>query len=490
MAAVPGGGLPKPEPKDQPYEIDYLWRRAKLSGTPSRTHYRDLPIFSANDFDDVGTVKAALASLAQGQFSAAAQMCDAMIGDDRIGALLETRIDTLASLPIEISPSTKTGKKLKAQKIADQVEAEWHTWFADAEVKRLHEWGLNLGFSIGELLWDTSDPGRWVPRLKTWDLRYCYWRWDTRSFWMITLDGLVEVRPGDGHWVIYAPHGYSRPWMRGLVRAFALPFMTRRWSQRDWARWSEVHGLPIRVGYVPSQQAAAAQEDFIRELLYIGNESVIRADRDGGEGTGYDVKLVEAASQSWEGFRQLIAQCDENLAIRVLGQNLTTKAGGSGATFGAADIHDRIRMDRVESDAHGIGQCLTEQAVLPWCVYNFGEEGRGLLPSCSWSTKGLEDRAAAAKTHGAVGDALAKLRAGGLNVDREAYAKYFRIPLVDGEPLIEPKPPAPVPAGLGAHEPEEDAETDDGVTPPKDEPAEQDPAPDDGGESDDDAEES
>lgn len=449
---------PKPAPKPQPHENDYLWERAKLGASPSRTHYRDLPIISTSGFDDVGTVKHALSQLAQGQFYAAAQMCDAFIGDDRIGALYETRLEALASLPIEVNPSLLSSKKARAQKIAEQVETEWSGWFADAEVKRLHEWGLSLGFGIAELLWDTTKPDYWAPRLKTWDLRHCYWRWDTRSFWMITLDGPVEVRPGDGHWVIYAPHGYSRPWLRGMVRPFALPYMTRSWTQRDWARWCEVHGLPIRVGIVPSQADAPAKESFIRDLLYIGNDAVLRAEQD-ENGKGFDVKLVEAASQSWQGFRQLLAACDENMAIRMLGQNLTTSVKGGGS-YAAANVHDRIRLDRVEADAKSLGACLSEQVVRPWCVYNYGDDT--LAPKATWSTKTLVDRDAVAKTLNTAGDALGKLRAGGLNVDREAFAKIFRIPLVAGKPLIddddEAEEAAAVPGGLGDSEPEEDAE--------------------------------
>lgn len=482
-------------PKPLTDERDYLWERAKLGTSPQRVHYRDLPIVgTGGSFNEVGAVKSALAQLASGQFLAAAQLCDDFSGDDRIGALLETRIEALASLPVEVEASTRSSDKGEAQDIATRVESEWSTWFSNAEVKRLHEWGLNLGFGIGELLWDTTSPGYWAPRLKTWDLRYCSWRWDTRSFWMTTMDGQVEVRPGDGHWVVYAPHGYTRPWMRGLVRPFALPYMTRHWTQRDWARWCEVHGLPIRVGIVPVDAEPAAKDSFIHDLLYIGGEAVIRAEQDETTKTKYDVKLVEAASQSWEGFQRLLEKCDENLAIRVLGQNLTTSVKGGGS-YGAADVHDRIRRDRVESDAKSLGACLTEQAVRPWCVYNYAG-GEDLVPRATWSTRPPEDRAAAAKTLNDLGAAVVKLKDAGFPVDLEALAKQFRVPLsavvqathgqlyeyhlkygivtkneARGRLGYEPRPDGDVyvvasetsnssPGGLGDEEPEEDAEVE------------------------------
>ncbi len=63
-------------PKPLPEEHDYLWERAKLRSKPARVHYRDLPIVSTQTFDDVGATRAALLQLEQGQFTAAAQLCD------------------------------------------------------------------------------------------------------------------------------------------------------------------------------------------------------------------------------------------------------------------------------------------------------------------------------------------------------------------------------------------------------------------------------
>lgn len=444
---------PRLEPFE-PFEHDYLWDKPKLGAAPERVHYRDLPIIGGVDgFDDVAAVKSALYSMSAGHFEPAARLCDEFRGDDRIGALLETRIEALASLPVEVTASKRTGKKKKAQKVAEEVEGAWSTWFPAAEAKKLHEWGLNLGFGISELIWDTSE-GQWAPSLKTWDLRYCYWRWDTRSFWLITMDGNVEVHPGDGHWVVYAPHGYARSWMFGLARPFALQYLTRRWTARDWARWCEIHGMPIRLGIVPAEGVEdPVKRSFINDLLFLGGEAVVRAEQD-QTGHGFDVRLIEAASQSWQGFQKFLEKVDENLAVRVLGQNLTTsaKAGGS---YALGDVHDRIRSERTEGDATSIGACFTEQVVKPWAVYNYGDAL--LAPSATWSTRPPEDRAATAKTFLDAGNALKTLRSGGLNVDREQFAKAFRIPLVDGDPLIEPEPMAPgappVAAGAANEEP-------------------------------------
>ncbi len=439
------------KPKPAPDEHDYLWRKAKLGTSPARTKYRDLPVASSQSFDDVGTVRQALLDLERGQFLASAQLCDAFGGDDRITGVLQTRVDALCSLPLELSGRTS---KRKAAKLAARAQNEWSGWFPDAELKRLLRWGLLLRLGIGELLWDTSQPGYWAPRLKVWDPRYAYWRWDTRTFWLITLDGQVEITPGDGHWVLYAPDGYARGWMGGLVRSMALMFLIRRWAIRDWARYSEVHGLPIKKAVVPADAKAEDKESFEDDLRTLGGEGVIRVAKD-EQGHGFDIALVEAASQSWEGFQRLIEKCDECIAVDVLGQNLTTSVKGGGS-YAAANVHDRIRLDRLEADAKSLGDCLAEQVMVPWAVYNWADER--LAPRVSWSTKVPEDRASTATTLNSLGDALNKLKTAGFNVDLAEVAKQFRIPLVEGDPVIAPRSSSSSPEKQTSQPPAEESD--------------------------------
>lgn len=351
------------------------------SASLPRTHHRDLPVTSSWSSDDVGIVKATLRLLEVGdvvRFDRAAQLCDSFEADDRIGALLETRLEALSTLPLQVTPA---GKTALARSIAETVKSNWSAWFPDAEVKKLHSWGLKLGFGIGELAWNRSTTG-WTPKLKTWDLRNVEWRWNTRSFWVNTVEGPVEVTPGDGHWLLYAPHGAERAWMKGLVRPFARLFLMRQLTYRDWLRWCEVHGLPIRVGVVPAGAEKASKSSFINDLLNIGGEATLVAEQ-GREGEKYDLKLVEAASQSWQGFRQLLAQVDENMAVRMLGQNLTTtmKTGGS---YAAADVHNRVRLERREGDANSIAAVLNEQGLALWVAVAHGRPD--LAPKAGWLT--------------------------------------------------------------------------------------------------------
>jgi len=413
-------------PNPLPGERD-LSATVPLSARPEIIAYRSLPISAIETFTTAAPVLRALRDFELGRFWFPAQLADALGFDDRIDGVLQTRIDALAGLPVSLQVRPTHAGDAPAKEALDIVSASWTKWLAGPELKKLHRWGLLFRLGLGEILWDTDDEGQWTPRLKTWDPRYLYWRWDTRSFWLITADGQVEVVPGDGHWVLYAPDGYTRGWMRGLIRSLAFLYLARRWAWRDWNRHSEIHGQPIKRAGVPFTAKTEDKEFFKTELQEMASEGVVVLPDD-GEGNKFTLDLLEATSQGWECFARLIDKIDECAAVNVLGQNLTTSAKGSGS-YALGDVQDRIRLDRLESDALSMGECLTAQVLEPWAWYNYGD--RAMAPLGGWSTKAPEDRARTATTWQALGDGLQKLRSAGLRPDLAEVARRQMIPLSD-----------------------------------------------------------
>ena len=417
--------VPVPVVRDMPQERDYAWKNPDPGLRPSGPqHFRDLPIVGNEVVEEVAQVYGALSQLSIGQFLMAGALADSMMGDDRIAGCMTTRLDALASLPLEVAPRND-GARAKGK--AERLVEEWPEWVPDSELKRILFWGRMVNLGIGEILWNADEAGYWKPRVKAWDPRYVFWRWDTRSFWIVTWDGMVELRPGDGHWILFCPQGYARGWMHSIIRPLAMPFLWRQWAMRDWARYSEVHGLPIKKLRVPSEASTEDKELIKQDLLTLGSEGLIRLPRaDSDPDGGYDLELCEPQAQSFEGFARLVAKADECIAITVLGQNLTTSAG-SGGSYALGAVHDGIRRDRLESDAKSIGECFDEQLIRPWAVYNFGDEKLG--PHARWSTKAIDDRAQTAKTFLDLGSAIKALKDAGLPVDLAEVAKQFRVPL-------------------------------------------------------------
>lgn len=391
--------------------------------TELKRTYRELPPSTFSGEALPPTIRAILTELESGSFYRAALLAERMDRDDRISGVLGTRVNALFGLERRFEPR---GDGRRSSAVAVDAERLWPEMLPEDEFKQLIRWGLLLGIGIGENLWDTSRL-LWKPRLKVWHPQHLAWRWDTESYWLTTRDGgQVEVKPGDPKWVIFAPYGYRRGWMQALIRPLALPWLNRNLALRDWARYSEAHGLPTRVGTIPAgSDTTGDSERFLEQLYNLGSEAVILLSKE-ADGKGYDFDLVEANGGSPDTFRQLVEKADESIAVAVLGQNLTTtmKTGGS---YAAANVHDRVRAEFVKADARSASSMAREYILKPWARFNFGDEELAPLPK--FLTDALEDGASTAGTMKALGEAIAALDAAGIEADVDELARRTNLPI-------------------------------------------------------------
>jgi len=296
-----------------------------------------------------------------------------------------------------------------------------------------------LGIGLAEVLWETSD-GSWQPRLKVWHPSFLWWRWDTRSYWLNTQDGQVEIpEGGSGKWLVYCPYGYYRGWMDGRVRPLSLPWLVRGWARRDWARYSEVHGIPAKKAIVPPTADVDQKSRFTRMLANLGSEPVIECEQ-GQDGNRFDYELVEAKANSWECFSRLLEHADTAIAVTLLGQNLTTEVKqGSRA---AAQVHNSVRRDFLRADAATLGRALRKGLLQPWARFNFGHEE--LAPRPAWGTEPPEDAAAEADALQKLAVALGAFQDAKLPVDLLALLREQGVPLLPeaaDNDAPAPKPP-------------------------------------------------
>jgi phage gp29-like protein len=386
---------------------------------------RQLPVYTWTDWDTVDKVKAALTNLEAGHFLQAAQLVDAMGRDDRISGVLRIRVNSLFGLPVDYDEDG-------AENITKELKDLRPKMFPKSQAKKLLRSGIMLGVGLARNVWERTETS-WTPRLEWWHPQFIQWRWDTWSFHVQTTQGLVEVKRGDPDWVLYTPSGEHLGWLEGTVRALAIPWLIRQWARRDWARYSEVHGLPIRKGIVPASAAEPDVERFIYELSQLGSEVTIRLPQGSGDGTKFDVELLEATSQgSWEGFQALLQKTDADIAIAVLGQNLTTEISKGDGSRAAAQVHQSIRQDVLEDDGSSLDDCLHEQVVQPWALYNYGDADAA--PAARTHTEPPDDLKGTAETFKSVADALNGFKALRVPVNVEQVCSTFGVPVEeDGE---------------------------------------------------------
>ncbi len=372
---------------------------------PSPMQQRSLA--QVTTWDKVRSIDAIVEEAEAGLFYSPALLVDLCLRDDRVSGVLNARINGLLGKPVTFTPAKDTAK---GRKIAEDVEAEWPRMFDHSALTELLTWGLTLGVGVGQLAWDRSR-GPWIPRLEVWHPSALRWDQTSRTYIAQTTDGESTVTPGDGRWVLFTPFGYAWPGRRGLIRSLARLFLFRQWTLRDWARYSEVHGMPIRVGIMPGTGDKDADEAFAKSLAKLGAETSITV-REGEEGNRYGLRLVEAVGKSHESFAGQLAMLDRAIAVRVLGQSQSTD--GQAGLGSNAQAGEPVRADIMRADGVALSAWAESQVLRPYCRFEWGAPD--LTPCPTWDVDPPEDSAKKALELSTLGDALDKLEKHGVDV--------------------------------------------------------------------------
>lgn len=420
----------------RPATDDPAWQspRDPLAGGVAKKNatviLREIPLVTVQSSWTVTDVRTALSTLPSGQFELPAQLVDAIVGDDRVQSAMASRKGGLSATPIKFTRSRLPGiDDGAAQACLDAWRLCWPRTMTEPVLGELQQWAVMLGFAPAQLLWDTSGP-IWCPYIRTFHPRYTYYHWPLRRLVAITLDGQQSVEPGDGHWILHAPHGDYRGWMRGAVRAIAQPWLIRNLAYRDHARWSERHGFPQIIAKTPSAADDVDRTRYVNALAGLGQETVIEAPQGVDQQFSYGVELLEPKDGSWQGFTALIQQCDAAITLALLGQNLTTEV--KEGSFAAARVHADVRQTILESDARSLAQTIYTQIARPFAELNFGNAD--LAPFTEWDLVPVEDRDVASQVLLRFAQAVEVLRKGGKEVvNMPKFARSLGISMDDDD---------------------------------------------------------
>lgn len=389
----------------------------------ARVIYREIPNVSVQNGWAVSDVRGALVDLASGLFDRPAQLQDAIAADSRVQSAMRSRSGGLLGRPIRFRVPPRLKDDKQAKKCLAAWERHWPQMEAESALIDLVETSGSLGFAYSQILWDTSRP-TWLPYLQPFNARYSYYHWTDRQHMAITMDGQVPVTAGDGHWVLHAPYGEYRGWMRGALRALAQWWLARNYALRDWARYCERHGFPILLADTPFGADPADVNAYTAQLAGIGQESVLQLP--GGPDLQkygkYDLRYLEPADANWQAFKSLIDQCNDEITLALLGQNLTSQV--KEGSFAAARVHADVKQAIIEADARALAKTVYVQIARPFAALNFGDPN--LAPLIKWDVRADEDLKVKAQTFQSFAGALNQLRTAGFALDNpELFARKF-----------------------------------------------------------------
>lgn len=419
--------------------VSDLQLRRQKGGSEPAVAYPIIPIYRQTSRKT--EVDAILGQHAQGWMARTAYLCDEVMTDDRVAGVVETRVGGLTSADVEFCPAADRRKERKISELVGGVDDSrglWPQMVPQAALFDVLKWGLLIGIGYGQIIWDRRSTKEWKARLCPWHPQFLRWDWQARRFLVQTAnygdmvlpdpEEDLEREPFDPSkptWFVWTPRGLQLGWLNGMIRSLAHLYLMRQWDYRDWARSNERNGMGIIKAEVPRWAKPEDQQRFFEQLSNIGSEAAVAVPVGAANEGSFDLKIVEAMSRNWETFKEFKATIDVDIAVRILGQNLTTQVdGGSRA---AEQGHELIRLDKALEDA-AIGNAFSMQLLRPWAEANFGDPN--LAPTARYRVEPPTDLKKIGDSYKALGDGLAAM------VLAEPRVDVVEILTTEGVPLI------------------------------------------------------
>ena len=464
-------------PEDDP--LYQLTQERMVEADRLRDQFMELPIAVQLDWAGYPIVNAALAQLTYGWYQEASLLADAVWTDDQVATCLNTRTNALFSRPIEFlaqgegtsKTTTEDEGPVEAAKqiVKRAVKSLWNDMLPLAAIREIFRWGVLTNLGVGELVWADQGmpsaateymaeklPGLEMPQsvllptLKSWNTQFCYWRWDTRSNWLIHQAGQVELHPGNGRWVTYAPQGHNHGFMYGAIRQLGALWLDRKFTYRDWARAEEKLAIGIILAEEPADADPSDKANFEGIVKNLPPEAtIVLPVLDDKRKFGLSMLQNDQVGSGWELFVKRGDKLDVNIAKLLLGQNLSTEAGGShaGGSAGAAgtrasNLQDSVRKDYMFADSQSVGDMLKHQVLKPFVYQNFrwladavGCHWEDLVPDATYQVEPKQDKMVTAQAASQIASALADFAVAQAPIDARALLEQTELPVLDKDDL-------------------------------------------------------
>jgi phage gp29-like protein len=379
--------------------------------------YRDIPLVTVQNSWTVDAARNALCSHMIGVFEKSGMLVDSILGDDRVMATMGSRRAGLFGREVRFKPANDS---MAAKEVLDAWVEHWPRFAGDSSLGIMHDYEILMGFVDAQLVWDTTQP-IWRPYLRHWHARYSYYHWNLRRFIALSQDGQVPIIPGNGKWVHHSRFGEYRSWIRGALRAVTEPWLVRHFALRDWARYSEKHGLPVGLAETPMSADPGERAQFVSQLANMGNETTLLVGKGVDKDNSYGYSLVEATDTSWEAFPGLRDHCDMAIVLALLFQNLTTEV--KGGSLAATSSHMDVRDSGIQDDNTAWKNTLHGQVARPFAFFNFGDPE--LAPWTEWDVASKSQYEANAQQFQKFGTAIEVLRRGGIKFKNVEELRSF-----------------------------------------------------------------
>lgn len=327
--------------------------------------------------------------------------------DPHYMGVLGTRRRAVSQLPLTVKPASDAAEDVERAKMVE-------TWLdrdelADEIFDILDT--LGKGYSATEILWDTSE-GQWMPtKLELRDPRW--FRFDRHNLTTPLLLGEVgQELPMPAFKFIFATIKAKSglPIRGGLARIALWPYLFKKFTERDWAIFTQTYGQPLRLGKFGPNASEEDKRTLLRAVSNIAGDCAAIVPE------SMMIEFVEAANvgSAHALYKERAEWLDEQVSKLVLGQTATTDAKTGG--LGSGTEHRQVQEDIERADAKALGAILNRDLIQPWMQLNFGP--LKAYPRLKIEREESEDLKAMAEALGPMIDR-------GLEVDQEEIRDKF-----------------------------------------------------------------
>ncbi len=158
------------------------------------------------------------------------------------------------------------------------------------------------------------------------------------------------------------------PLRRGMARPAAWAYLIQQFGLQDWAAFSEVYGMPLRVGKYNAGASGADKRTLLKAVASIANDAaaIIPA--------GMDIEFHEVNGSNGSAvFGGLLEYVDKQISKLVVGQTMTSDDGSS---LGQAKIHNEVRLELLRADCRQLAITINRDLIKPFVDLNFGPQER------------------------------------------------------------------------------------------------------------------
>lgn len=281
--------------------------------------------------------------------------------------VLATRRRSVSQIEITVEPADESAE---AERDAEMIR----DWLKRDELRQevfdLLD-AIGKGYSMTEIMWEVS-MGQWQPeRLERRDQRWFRFERHNLEVPLMLGEGGQEepLRPFKFIYArVQAKSGL--PIRSGLARAVLWAYLFKKYTERDWAIFTQTYGQPLRVGKYGAGASEADKDTLFSAVANIAGDCAAIIPE------SMMIEFIESGNvgSSTDHYERRADWYDKQVSKAVLGQTATTDSVTGG--LGSGKEHREVQQDIETADCSQLAAILNRQLIRPWVELNRGPQAR------------------------------------------------------------------------------------------------------------------